>query len=85
MACVLRDTELFNLPLDFPQRFPADIRAVTADQVQAAAKKYIHPDRLVQIVVTPRPSRKAGNQLQPPWTPSARAGYPERRGRNLLL
>lgn len=53
MAFVLRDTELFNLGLDFPRRFPADIRAVTIEQVQAAARKYIHPDRLVQVVVIP--------------------------------
>jgi zinc protease len=53
MAFVLRDTELFNLGLDFPARFSAALRAVTADQVQTAARKYIHPDRLVQIVVTP--------------------------------
>lgn len=53
MAFVFRDTELFNLGLDFPQRFPADIRAATLDGVQAAARKYIHPDRLIQVVVTP--------------------------------
>lgn len=53
LAFVLRDTELFNLGLDFPQRFPADIRAVTIEQVRAAARKYLHPDRLVQLVVTP--------------------------------
>lgn len=52
-AFVLRDTELFDLGLDFPQRFVEAIRAGTADQVRAAAKKYIHPDRLIQIVVTP--------------------------------
>jgi zinc protease len=53
IAFVLRDTELFNLGLDFPDRFPVAIRAVTREQVQAAAKMFIHPDRLVQIVVTP--------------------------------
>jgi zinc protease len=53
MAFVLRDTELFGLGVDFPARFPADLRSVTPAQVQAAAQKYIHPDRLVQIVVTP--------------------------------
>ncbi|MBI4572561.1 MAG: insulinase family protein, partial [candidate division NC10 bacterium] len=53
MAFVLRDTELFQLGLDFPQTFPRAIRAVTADQVQAAARKYIRPDRLIHIVVTP--------------------------------
>ena len=53
MAFVLRDTEIFNLGLDFPQRFPVDVRAVTAEQVQAAAQKYLHPDHLIQVVVTP--------------------------------
>ncbi len=53
LAFIFRDTELFQLGLDFPQTFPKAIRAVTAEQVQAAARKYIHPDRLIQIVVTP--------------------------------
>ena len=53
MAFVLRDTELFGLGIDFPFRFPADLRSVTPPAAQAAARKYIHPDRLVQVVVTP--------------------------------
>jgi zinc protease len=53
IAFVLRDTELFNLGLDFPERFPIALRAVTPERAQAAARTFIHPDRLVQIVVTP--------------------------------
>jgi zinc protease len=53
MAFVLRDTELFNLGLDFPTQFPVALRAVTPDQVHTAARKYIRPDRLIQIVVSP--------------------------------
>ena len=53
IAFVLRDTELFNLGLDFPERFPVALRAVTPERAQAAARKFIHPDRLIQIVVTP--------------------------------
>jgi zinc protease len=53
MAFVLRDTELFHLGVDFPARFPAALRAVTPSLVQAAARKYMYPDRLIQIVVTP--------------------------------
>ncbi|MFI5340673.1 MAG: M16 family metallopeptidase [Candidatus Methylomirabilales bacterium] len=53
MAFVLRDTEIFNLGLDYPRRFPVDVRAVSAEQVQAAARKYLHPDHLMQVVVTP--------------------------------
>lgn len=56
MAFVLRDTELFGLGIDFPARFPADLRSVTPTQAQAAARKYIHPDRLLQIVVSPPPT-----------------------------
>jgi zinc protease len=55
MAFVLRDTELFGLGIDFPERFPGDLRSVTPAQTHAAARKYFHPDRLVQIVVTPPP------------------------------
>jgi zinc protease len=54
-AFVLRDTELFNLGLDFPQRFQEIIRAVTLEQVHAAARTYLHPDRLIQIVISPPP------------------------------
>jgi len=53
MAFVLRDTELFGLGIDFPFRFPADLRSVTPAAAQAAARKFMHPDRLVQVVVTP--------------------------------
>jgi zinc protease len=53
MAFILRDTELFNLGLDFPERFPIALRAVTPERTQAAARKFIHPDRLIRIVVTP--------------------------------
>jgi predicted Zn-dependent peptidase len=53
LAFVFRDTELFRLGLDFPQTFPKAIRTVTAEQVQAAARKYIHSGHLLQVVVTP--------------------------------
>ncbi|MFB3818868.1 MAG: M16 family metallopeptidase [Candidatus Methylomirabilales bacterium] len=53
LAFVLRDTELFGLGLDYPQRFPALLKAVSLDQVQAAARRYIHPDQLIQVVVAP--------------------------------
>ena len=53
LALVLRDTEFFNLGLDYPQRFPVDLQAVSAEQVQAAARKYLHADHLLQVVVTP--------------------------------
>jgi zinc protease len=53
MAFLLRDTELFKLGLDYPSRFTAALRSVTPAHAQAAARKYIRPDRLVEVVVTP--------------------------------
>jgi zinc protease len=53
LAFVLRDTELFDLGLNYPQRFPILVRAVTLEQVERAARTYIDPDRLVQVVIAP--------------------------------
>jgi zinc protease len=39
----------YNLPLDYYQGLPAKIDAVTADDVQRMAEKYIHPDTSVVI------------------------------------
>ena len=52
-AVMLRDAELFGLGLEFPQRYAEGIRAVTAEQLLAASRAYLDPDRLVRIVVTP--------------------------------
>jgi zinc protease len=53
LAFVLRDTELFALGLDYPQRFPALVRAVTLEQVERAARTYLDAERLVQVVIMP--------------------------------
>jgi len=42
----LMDTEYFNLGLDYPERVTTLYRAVTRDQVNAAAKKYLDSDNL---------------------------------------
>lgn len=47
IAGELLDAEYFGLGLDYPERFTVLYRAVTRDQVNAAAKKYLHPDNLV--------------------------------------
>jgi zinc protease len=39
----------FELPVDYYQQLPARIAAVTAEDVQQAAKKYIHPESAVVI------------------------------------
>lgn len=43
----LLNIERFSLGLDYYHRYPALVRSVNAEQVLAAAQKYLHPDRLV--------------------------------------
>lgn len=46
LANVLMDAEYFHLGLDYPERMSKLYRAVTLSQVNAAAKRYLHPERL---------------------------------------
>jgi len=43
--------QLYELPDDYLQTYRQNIEAVTLEDVQAVAKKYIHPDRLAIVVV----------------------------------
>ncbi len=51
IAAMLTAIELFNLGLDYPQKFPVLINAVTREDVQRVARKYLHPDSVVIVVV----------------------------------
>jgi len=51
IAGMLTSAEIYNLGLDYPQKYPALINAVTREDVMRVAKKYIHPDSLVIVVV----------------------------------
>ncbi len=51
IAGILTSIELFNLGLDYPQRYPALINSVTREDIQRVAQKYLHPDNLVIVVV----------------------------------
>jgi predicted Zn-dependent peptidase len=37
--------------MDYPDRYPAIIRAVTREDIQRVALKYLHPDRGILVVV----------------------------------
>ncbi len=41
----------YGLPLNYLDEFPKQVEAVTAEQIQAAFKHHIHPDKLVTVVV----------------------------------
>ena len=50
IAGQLASVELFKLGIDFLDRYPDVIRAVTKDEVDAAMRKYIHPHKTTTII-----------------------------------
>jgi zinc protease len=53
LAGSIIDMELYELGLDYLQRFPDLINAITADKVQAAAQKYLNTEQLAIAVAGP--------------------------------
>ncbi len=51
IAGMLTNIEIYNLGLDYPQRYPALINAVTKEDVLRVAKKYIDPDHMAMVVL----------------------------------
>jgi zinc protease len=51
---VFSDIYVYDLPLDYFSLLPAQIYAVTAEQAQAAAQKYIQPDKITVLAVGDR-------------------------------
>jgi len=51
IAGFLGSVEYLGLGLDYPTRYPELIRAVTKDDVQRVANKYLRPDKLILVVV----------------------------------
>jgi len=56
IAGVLTRIAFYNQPLDYLDRYRANVRAVTREQVKAAFEKYIHPKKMVTISVGPTAS-----------------------------
>ncbi|MFN3929198.1 MAG: M16 family metallopeptidase, partial [Thermoflexus sp.] len=55
IAGVLVDMELFELGLDYLERYPEIISSLTAADVQAVVRKYLDPDRMVLSTAGPEP------------------------------
>jgi zinc protease len=51
IAGMLTSIEIYNLGLDYPQKYRGLIQAVTRDDIRRVAKKYLHPDRMAIVVV----------------------------------
>jgi zinc protease len=50
LAAALWNAEFYRLGLDYVDRYPQLIRAVTAEEVNAAIRKYFRPDHLTVVV-----------------------------------
>jgi zinc protease len=55
LADTLVDMELYDLGLDFLQRFPILIQSISAEQVQTAAQKYLSDEEIVIALAGPLP------------------------------
>jgi len=51
IAGILVSIELYDLGLDYPQKYAGIINSVTREDILRVAKKYLHPDRMVIVVV----------------------------------
>lgn len=58
IAGMLTAIEIYNLGLDYPARYPALINAVTREDIRRVAKKYLHPDAMVVVVVADQKKAK---------------------------
>jgi zinc protease len=60
IAATLSDIELFGLGLDYLERYPDIIRAITPEQILAAARKYAQVEQYALAVAGPVESKSEG-------------------------
>ncbi len=63
-----------KLPEDYWQNYSRRIRALTADEIQRVARKYLHPDRLVILAVGDADAILRGNPDRPQYSIAKLAG-----------
>lgn len=51
VAALLTQMELHGLGMDFPERYPDLIRALTREEIGRVARRYLDPDRCLVVVV----------------------------------
>ncbi|MCX7838289.1 MAG: insulinase family protein [Anaerolineae bacterium] len=60
VAAILSDIELFNLGLDYLQRYPHIIRSITAEQILAVVQKYARIENYALAIAGPVDSETVG-------------------------
>lgn len=58
IAGMLTSIEIYNLGLDYPNKYPTVINAVTREDIQRVAVKYLHPNNMVIVVVADQEKAK---------------------------
>jgi zinc protease len=53
-AGALAEIYMYNLPGDYFSKLPGQLNAVTAEEAEAAAKKYLHPNDMILVCVGDR-------------------------------
>jgi zinc protease len=51
MVKMLSAMEFYGLGLDYPEKYPQLINQVTEEEILRVARKYLHPDRFLLVVV----------------------------------
>ena len=51
MANFLTQVEYYGLGLDYPEKYPSLIRAVTREDVLRVARTYLHPENIISVIV----------------------------------
>jgi len=51
LANFLTQMEYYGLGLDYPEKYPSLIRSVTSEKVLRVARKYLHPDNYILVIV----------------------------------
>jgi zinc protease len=51
LANFLLQMEFFGLGLDYPEKYPQLIQAISREEVLRVAQKYLHPENCILVVV----------------------------------
>jgi zinc protease len=51
LANFLTQIEYYGLGLDYPQKYPSLIRAITREEILRVAKTYLHPENYILVIV----------------------------------